>query len=161
MTRYSTAQRIVYEFQHNVTECHRRAIEATLGITPDQFDVAIPHARDTAAELDPPLRLTPIYERDGWWTCRPTERIMAIAEYESLKRNTGEHLRNARVLAGTKLAEFSRYAAAGLEGTVAAYMQHHAGLLEISADADYIIGAIDDAEPRLYVSRAAEVAQAA
>lgn len=156
MKRPSVAERIVYEFQHNVTECHRRAIETTLGITAVEFDQAIPKARDLGADLE--LRLTPIYERDGWWTCRPTERIMAIAEYETLKRNLGEHLRNARVLAGTKLAEFSRYAAAGLEGTVAAYMKNHADLLEISESADYIIGAIDDVSPRLYVVRQRQAA---
>lgn len=160
MRRYSTAERIVFEFQNNVTECHRRAIEVTLGITSDDFDRCIPRARELAAELDPPLRLTPIYERDGWWTSRPTERIMAIAEHEALKRNLAEHTRNARVLSGTKLAEFARYASASLEGTVAAYMAHHAALLEISETADYIIGAVDAALPNLYVLREKEAAAA-
>lgn len=158
MKRPTTAERIVYEFEHNVTEVHRRAIETTLGITPEQFDEAIAKARDLGVELNQPLRITPIYERDGWWTCRPTERIMAIAVNESLKRNLGEQLRTARVLTGTKLAEFARYAAAGVEGTLSAYLANHADLLEISENVDYIIGAIDDTHPRLFVLRQSQAA---
>jgi hypothetical protein len=151
--RPSIAERILYEFEHNVTEVHRRAIETTLGITAQQFDEHIAKARDLGVELDPPLRITPIYERDGWWTCRPTERIMAIAVNESLKRNLGEQLRIARVLTGTRLAEFSRYAAAAVEGTLSAYLSEHADLLDVSEWADYVVGAIDNVAPRLFVRR--------
>lgn len=154
----SVAERIVFEFEHNVTETHRRAIETTLGITHEEFDANIGKARDQGVELDPPLRITPIYERDGWWTCRPTERISAIAVEESLKRNLGEQLRTARVLAGTKLEQFAQYAASGITGTLNAYLDHHSDLLQISEQVDYVIAAIDDAAPRMFVVRREQAA---
>jgi hypothetical protein len=162
MRRYSTAERIVYEFVHNVTEVHRRAIETTLGITPEQFDEAMPRAKDLAVERPDALRLTPVYRpvgengrftSEGWWTCRPTERLAAIAEYEALLQDLGRKERVLRVQRGTKLEDAARFAVRAVKMSIQEFLDEHQALLDIRESVDYVIEAIDDATPRLFVLR--------
>jgi hypothetical protein len=93
--RMSNAEKIVWFFEHRVSEAHKFSACKTIRITDAQFEQSIPRARDIGIESG--LRLTPIYEKDGWWTGYPTERIAAIALRESVERNLGEAERNARV----------------------------------------------------------------
>jgi hypothetical protein len=146
MREPTIAERIVFYFEKEVTEAHIDAVCGRLTITREEFHQHIPEARDL--KIGPGFRLTPIYERDGWWTHRPTERIMTIAEHESLKRNTGEQLRNARIYKQTRLEGFANTLAKVLQGTMHAFNEDLRATLEISQEADYIIDAVDDAADR-------------
>lgn len=140
------AERIVDYFTREVSEAHIMAICRRLDIDEDQFRLHIADARDL--KIGPGFRLTPIYERQGWWTRRPTERIMAIALREAIRRNVSEQLRNARVYSGTRLDSFARFQAATLQGAMAAYLDTHVALLTIDADLDYILNDVDRAISR-------------
>lgn len=149
----SIAEKIVVLFEDRVTEAHRSAIERPLEITSEQFDQAIPGARDLGVKSG--LRITPIYERDGWWTSEPTQRIAARAVHETLKRNVGEAQRHARVYAKFgQLDSFCDWHGKQLAGTVAAYLDG-LGQLEVTADSDYVLGRVDTAitASRGYVER--------
>lgn len=156
-------EKIVWLFEHRVTEAHRSAIERPLSLTPEQFDAAIPQARDLGAEMG--LRLTPIYDRDGWWTARPTHRIAARALYEAAVRNNGEAERNARVYRGFGKAghvgDQAAVVASVIRGTKA---QLVTSLPErtLTVDTDYIVTLVDQAiaEGHGYVERLREPAAA-
>jgi hypothetical protein len=95
----SIPEKIVWLFEYRVTEAHRATLYLPpLSIEVEQFDETIATARDLGVARG--LRLTPIYEREGWWTAEPSRRIAARALYESLRRNQGEQERNARVYSG-------------------------------------------------------------
>ncbi len=156
------AERIVAQFDNEVTEAHVDAICGRHRISEEQFNRAIPLARDLTHT--PGHRLTPIYPsarhrdraRPGWWTIRPTERILVISYWESQKRNIGEQERNARQYDGLAFLEhFAHHHAGVLEGTMALYIKDQADRLNISAESDYIIQAIDEAEAagKLVVAR--------
>ena len=143
----SVAEKIVWLFTERVTEAHRAAVEMTLGITEEEFTRAIPRARDIGVEEG--IWLTPIYEREGWWTARPTRRLAAIAVRESVKRNLGEAQRNARVYCsnfGEDIADVVNGVKGGMHGldTLVASVPE----LHISEEADYILDAIDAADDR-------------
>lgn len=142
----SIAEKIVWCFEHRATEAHRSAIERPLGITPEQFEQAIPRARDIGIENG--LRITPIYEREGWWTANPTRRIAAIAVLEAAKRNLGEAQRNARVYdefggVGTG----ARFQEAALGGSISA-LRAELPELQVSASADFVLNKVDAAIDR-------------
>lgn len=153
MRRPTTAERIIWLFEDRVTEAHRRAIEKSLEITAEEFDCAIPKARDLGVTKG--LRLTPIYERDGWWTAEPTRRLAAIALHEAVKRHLGEAKRNARVYAEFgELDAFTKYHDAAAQGTLTAFVANLREL-EIAPESDYVLTRVDDANPNLYVLREA------
>lgn len=156
----STAEQIVWLFEKRVTEAHRSAIQQPLEIGTEEFRAAIAQARDLGVESG--LRITPIYEREGWWTCEPTQRIAAMAVHETLKRNAGEGQRHARVYAEFgQLDSFCDWHSKQLEGTLTAYTGG-LGQLEVSAEVDYILSRVDVAVAagRGYVAREAEGAAA-
>ncbi len=155
----TVAECIVGLFHGHVTEIHRKAVQATLKITAEHFDQNIARARDLG--VDKGLHITPIYERDGWWTARPTQRIAAIAVHETLKRQLGEAERHARVYADFgKLDGFTTWHRAATSGTLTAYLEQLSEV-EISAAADYVLTDIDAALPLLYVLRNDEGLRAA
>jgi hypothetical protein len=139
----SIPEKIVVLFEDRVTEAHRSAIERPLGLTEEQFEVAIPRARDLGVKSG--LRITPVYDRAGWWTAEPTQRIAASAVHETLKRNAGEAERHARVYAEFgQLDSFCDWHSKQLNGTIAAYLGN-LGQIEVSEEFDYVIKRIDDA----------------
>lgn len=147
------AERIVWLFEQKVTEAHRGAIETPLKITSDEFNQASSQARDLGVARG--LRITPVYEREGWWTSEPTQRIAAKAVHETLKRNRGEAERHARVYAKFgDLDGFTKWHSASTEGTLTAYLTG-LGQLEVSSGADYVLDRIDAAvaKQRGYVQR--------
>ena len=94
----SIPERIVWFVRdRGITEAHRSAVEDLLRINRDQWEQSIARARDLAIEDG--LALTPIYDRDGWWTVDPSRHTASRALQESAHRNLGEAARNARVLA--------------------------------------------------------------
>lgn len=134
-------EKIVWLFETRVSEAHRSAIEQPLGIGPEEFDRAIARARDLGVERD--LRITPVYEREGWWTAYPTQRIAAVAVHETLKRNYGEAERHARVYAKFgDLDGFTKWHRSASIGTLTAYLDG-LGQLEVSAGADYVLSRVD------------------
>jgi len=149
----SAAEKIVWLFERKVTEAHRATIELTLHLSEMQFDQAVARARDLGAEQG--LYLTPVYEREGWWTCEPTRRIAAIALRESVRRNYGEAERNHRVLGddfGKRITHAAGVVESGLAGSLAIIRELPE--IRISSGADYVLDRIDAAwPPRLFVSR--------
>lgn len=120
------AEQIVWLFLERITEAHRDSVILTLRtMTEERFSRAIPEARDlgirtlkgsTGVGVNPrtggppfgpdgkvvgPIYLTPIYDRPGWWTARPTRFLVARALEESRKRNEGEQKREARIYGQT------------------------------------------------------------
>lgn len=159
-SKLSRPQRIVWLFKHRCTEAHRDQISRALQITPDEFEAAIPRARDIAT--DHHIWLTPVYERSGWWTGYPTDRILARACVESSERNIGEASRNRSIaqaraeIVGTDTA---RRIASGVTLVEMAYMGGARSLreqvpeIEVSEDSDYVLDRIDAAagEDRRFV----------
>lgn len=143
------AESIAWAFEHRTSEAHREMIEAQLDLSPEQFDRAIGDARDIL-KIDADLSLTPIYEREGWWTARPTHRIALRAEHESWKRMTGEAERNARVLAGFGRNGEIGQAAAMIASAVNGFESWIVtlGAAEVSAELDYVLTAVDQAIER-------------
>jgi hypothetical protein len=110
-------EKIVWIFQQKIRHGHREAIETALKLDPEQYTDAIRHARDLGlAGIDPktgqpaldkrdksgrteigPIYLTQVYERKGWWTCQPTDRIVAIAIEAGRRRNLSEAQREVRL----------------------------------------------------------------
>ena len=138
----SIAEKIVWLFSERVSEAHRAAVEMTLGISEEQFDQAIARARDLGVDSD--IWLTPVYEREGWWTARPTRRIVARAERESVQRNLGEAKRNHRVFSnffGERIAHAVGVVEAGLSGCLA--IVDALPEMAISDASDYILNEID------------------
>lgn len=157
----SVAEKIVWLFEHRVTEAHRGAIEQPLDLTPEQFDQAIPRARDLGVERG--IRLTAIYERDGWWTGYPTQRIAARYIDEASRRNVGEAERNARVYAGFgKVGEVAAKADGATHGARAIVL-HDLPERLITEGSDYVVERVDLAleARRGYVAQPVEAAQAA
>lgn len=142
----SIPEKIAWAFEHRVSEAHREMIERQQGLTPEQFDGGIAEARDILKE-DSDLSLTAIYEREGWWTARPTHRIAVRAEHESWKRMKGEAERNARVLAGFGPSGEIGQVAAMIASSIAGFERWIVTLAatEVSADADYVLAAVDQA----------------
>lgn len=142
--KFSHPERIVYYFTHLATEAHKDSVAHTVGITPEQFEDAIARARDIGIEDG--LRLTPIYEREGWWTGRPTERLAAIALHESVNRNAGEAERNARVYESFhEVGGAARIVEQTYMGNLAT-IRAKVDAIDVSAGADYVLTSIDEAE---------------
>lgn len=142
----TVAEKIVWLFQHRVTEAHRSSIEKPLKIEAEDFDSAIARARDLGVDVG--LRITPIYEREGWWTSDPTQRLAAVAVKETLKRNQGEAERHARVYAGFgDLDGFTKWDRAALEGRITAFLEN-LGQVHVTEDVDYVIDRVDGAIER-------------
>jgi hypothetical protein len=161
--KLSISGKIVWLFQHMITEAHRAAICSTIKITEEQFDQAIASARELGITgIDPltgkpavyqsgknagkpigPIHLTAVYERGGWWTGRPTQRLVAFYLRAALDRNLGEAERNERVYSGAfgKVGRITIGAAASM----AAIRMMIVGLraLTVSAKSDYVLNAID------------------
>lgn len=144
----SIAEKIVWLFEHRVTEAHRSAIERPLNITPEQFDGAIPRARELGTHVG--LRITPIYDegREGWWTARPTLRLATKAIHESNGRNLGEATRNSLVYRGfghvEKAATFTEAALAGARSAI----ENDLPELYVNPRFDYVLERIDEAIAR-------------
>lgn len=160
----STAEKIVSLFQTKITEAHREAIEGALGIDSEQFSAAIRDARDIGIMgIDPrtgqptkdkrdksgrtelgPLYLTQVYERKGWWTCRPTARLVAISIREGRKRNLSEAQREVRLYDGafgTAISYASRSGESGIAGALS--LIDSVPEMRIAARSDYVLADID------------------
>lgn len=144
----SHPERIVAAFETH-TELHRSAVQDLAGrLTPEQFDAAIPRAREIVAE-EKLGELIPIYDpgREGWWTIRPTERLVAISYHEAARRGEAEWARIAFCATRPKFKQIAAHQADGRRGGTYAI---EAGLPErmISPEADYVLEAIDGAIAR-------------
>lgn len=139
------AEQIVWFFQYRVTEAHRTAIEIPTGLTPEQFDAAIPKARDLGVELG--FNLCAIHDegREGWWTCRPTVRLAVAYIREAAKRNLGEAERNLRVFDSMPSVRkaISAYHS-GIQGGDALLSQALSEV-DVTEDFDYVLGDVDKA----------------
>lgn len=156
----SAAERIAFAFERH-TEVHRAGVELRCELTPEQFDAAIPRAREIVAE-DGLGYLVPVYEREGWWTVHPTDRIMAIALHEGVKRNEGEAARNAFCFKGhPRFGDIAEALASNRRGSTHLV---EASLPERSIDPklDYVIERVDAAVAggKGYVLRESERAAA-
>lgn len=141
--KLSRPEQIVRLFEHRVTEAHRTAIMVPLHLTDEQFDQAIPRARDIG--VDRGLYLTPIYHEgmEGWWTARPTHRIAALALRESMRRNLGEADRNARVYREVgPVGPPARNYGYSIESSMAFLEASLSEPLEVSSDSDYVLEAV-------------------
>lgn len=147
----SIHERIVSTFLH-YTEVHKKALCTGLGITADQFEAAIPRARDLGIEYG--LFITPIYDPPGWWTSEPTDRILALAAVESAKRNIGESERNARVAHARSVALKSARSQELSEGLAYIRLAYNGALghlrerlpeQAISSELDYVINRVNRA----------------
>lgn len=155
----SHAEKIVWFFEHLASEAHKASACKTIKITELQFEQAIPRARDIGMEDG--LRLTPLYEREGWWTGYPTERIAGIAVRESEARHVGESERNARVYESFhKVGGITRVVEQTCRGNLYS-IEAQLPEIEISSDLDYVIARVDRAiaDGKRYVEL--ELAQAA
>lgn len=145
-------ERIVYAFAQRFTEMHWSRVCQQCRLSKEQFESAISTARDIGIEEG--LWITPIYEREGWWTCEPTDRILVRAGLETSKRNIGEAERNRRVAKaraawlGTKSSEKIA------EGLAVVDMSYRGGESALRAEipeahiagyADYILDRVDAA----------------
>lgn len=153
----SAAERIAFAFERH-TEVHRLGIEFRCELTREQFDAAIPRAREIVAE-DGLGFLLPVYDRIGWWTVDPTDRIVAIALHEGVLRNEGEAERMAFCLKGHRFADIAEALASNRRGSthlVEASLPER----DIDIDFDYVIDRIDAAvaERKGYVLRDIEAA---
>lgn len=154
--KLSHPERIVFYFTHLATEAHKGSVAHTMGISLEQFEDSIAKARDIAIEDG--LRLTPIYERDGWWSADPTERLAAIALFESVNRNAGEADRNARVYESFhRVGTAARIVEQTYQGNLAT-IRAQVDALKVSASSDYVLTRVDEAaaEGRRFVGRDAE-----
>lgn len=158
--KMSRPRRIVWLFEERCTEAHRDQIARALQITPDEFEAAIPRARDLGTEHR--IWLTPIYDRPGWWTGYPTDRIVARACVEAGERNIGEALRNRNVAQARAEAlgtSTAKQVASGVALVEMAYMgvsrslQEQVSGVDTSVDFDYVVDRVDAAvaENRRYV----------
>ena len=139
------AERIVYLFVERATELHRVSIETACRMTAEQVDQAMPRAKDILAE-EHRLRLTPIIERDGWWTCEPTRRIAALALDAAIKRNLGEWERYARVFFDfDDVTEAANVGRSGALGTNALLKQALGEHMAVSPSMDYVVERVDAA----------------
>lgn len=143
--RLSHPEKIVYIFEHRVTEAHSSALRQG-GMTEEQFRQAIPAARDLAIERG--LYLCPFYDTgmEGWWTARPTQRLAALALQQSMLRNLGEAERNARVFRalGVVSAPAQNYGTS-IEASVSYLEAKLAEPLAVSPESDYVYEAVRDA----------------
>lgn len=141
LTGLTIPEKIVWLFEHRVSEAHRSSIEEAFEISAEQFDRAIPTARDLGSERG--LRFTPLYERDGWWTAYPTRRIAARAVHEAVTRNLHEAARNARVYKSFgKIERGADFAEAALHGA-RSVIEGELPELHISSSSDYIVSRVD------------------
>jgi hypothetical protein len=158
----SKAERIVYLFHHLVFEAHKHAICTPCEMDPDEFDDVIARARDIGAERG--LFITPIYEREGWWTSAPSDRILGLAMLETSKRNIGEVARTYR-LANARAKHLNTKSSERLaEGAGLVHLAYKGGLsnlreelpeVSIQPESDYVLSRVDSAvvEGKGYVSR--------
>jgi len=139
----TVARRIVWCFEHRATEAHMDAICEWVGIDQDGFRAVIGEAREIHIARD--FKLTAIYDRPGWWTCRPTEKIIARYEEEAMKRNLSEQQRNARVYGDTRIAPLIETLAQIIEGSFNTWVQQGHQAEAQSERSDYVIEAVDKA----------------
>lgn len=146
-------ERIVFAFEHRFTEVRWSRICQQCRLTKEQFESAIATARDTGIAQG--LWITPIYEREGWWTCEPTDRILVRAALETSKRNIGEAERNLRVAKARAIAlgtDASDRIANGLALVEMSYKGGEASLRDqipeshITEYADYVLARVDAAQ---------------
>ena len=89
-------------------DLHRGRIMHLFGI--DAFGTAadqklqksLAKAKDIGATVG--LRITPVVERSGWWTSRPTDAVALMAEGRRISAMGTEWRRNARVFKGMPMA---------------------------------------------------------
>lgn len=152
--------RIVWLFRRRCSEVHKNQVCRALGITANEFEQSIGVARDQGTKLG--IWLTPIYDRSGWWTGYPTDRIVARACIEAGERNIGEAVRNRNVAQARAEAlgtDTSKQIASGVALVEMAYMgasrslQEQVSGVDTSGDLDYVIDRVDAAveDGRLYV----------
>jgi hypothetical protein len=135
-------EKIVWCFEHRAKEAHIDVICRWVGITREEFHVCIGEARTLKVAKD--FRLTAVYVRPGWWTCRPTQTIIARYEEESIRRNLTEQQRNAKVYKGTKITPMVETLGHVLAGTFQSWLTTHRAEARSKA-ADYVVEGIDEA----------------
>jgi hypothetical protein len=91
-----------------------------------------------------PIYLTQVYERKGWWTCRPTARIVAISIRMGRRRNLSEAQREVRLYDGAFGTSISYAARAGESGIAGALsLIDSVPEMKIDSRNDYVLMDID------------------
>lgn len=153
----SRPQKIAFQFGERHTELHIVSLMKAIDGTQAEVRQALPTAKDIL-KARYGLRLTPIIEREGWWTCDPSRRIAVIACQAAAERHEGEWQRNTRIyddfgLAG-EAAAAGRFGARGTTATIEDILEKE---VAVSPDSDYVLNRVDKAIAvgRSYVGREA------
>jgi len=142
------AEGIAILFDKVVYEAHWTSVMATMrqmgwwngkGDAYRVFRSVNAEARDIAKQRG--FQLTAVYERDGWWTSRPTKRIAALYQFESLKRNLTEQTRNATIYSDPVIQAHETI----VKGSITAYVQTQQANLSVAPAGDYVLTDIDKA----------------
>ena len=96
--KLSRPAKIARLFAERATELHVVPLASAIKSTVAETRLAMPYAKDIL-KAEYGLRLTPIIERDGWWTATPTHRIAVLALQATSERHQGEWRRSSRVFA--------------------------------------------------------------
>ncbi len=80
------------------------------------------------AWLNHRMAVLPVVERPGWWTCRPTGRVIMKALAQAVTQETTRHARMARITSDVEEAVMTRFTAdaiAGLDRAVTNAMESY------------------------------------